>query len=200
MKLLKNTNTIVNFYSQMRFNKMISRFTLNDDAFKITLAYPDDSIDIVKYYQNNMTHLARWEPKKKDGFYSELNWNNFLNKNSKNYHANGDLFFLIKKDSDLLGRINISDIKEYPLHNCTLSYSIDQSYEGTGLMTSSLNRVIKWLSANKNINSINAFAMKKNKNSVNLLERNGFFRICTVPKYAMIAGKWMDHEFYRKEI
>jgi ribosomal-protein-alanine N-acetyltransferase len=179
---------------------MNEQFNFKGGSFKLVLAQPEDSREIVRYHKLNISRLARWEPKKNYGFYREENWSEFLSEKALHYGAGGDLFFLIIYGCQVIGFLSIFGISGYPLFNCTVSYSLDKKYEGVGLMTRSLDLISKWIKREREIKAINAYALKKNTRAINFLVRNGFSRLCSIPEHAMINGKWMDHEFYRKEI
>ncbi|MCB9025208.1 MAG: GNAT family N-acetyltransferase [Bdellovibrionaceae bacterium] len=155
----------------------------------------DDAQATVDFYLRNKEHLAPWDPKAPDDFYTEAYWKEKLESYKKEVDDEKSLRLNIwlKEGNILIGMINFTNIERGPFHNCRVGYKVDVNYEGQGFMSESFGAAIKYLFHELNIHRIEANYIPANARSGYLLKRLGFTKLGVAKNYLRIDGKWQDH-------
>ncbi len=142
--------------------------------------------------------LVPWEPKWDSSSTSRRAYMRYL-KNS-NYLANMDraYSFLIfrKDDKNLLGGINIGNIRRGVAQSASIGYWIGKQYTRQGYMKEALDTLIPSLFIDLRLNRIEAATLEENIASRNLLMKIGFKKEGKLRKYLKINDKWQDHILY----
>lgn len=102
-------------------------------------------------------------------------------------------FFIFDRNDQLLGGINVFNIKRGISQSCTIGYWIGKKYSNKGYMTKALNILIDYLFNQYKINRIEAACLPSNNPSIKLLLRLGFSKEGYATDYLRINGCWEDH-------
>lgn len=174
--------------------------TLRTERLVLCLPGPTAARALVRFYRENEAHLAPWAPQHPEGFYTELYWEQRLERSRKNYAAGRSANFILFEpgSKDALGTINLSDIIRGPLQGANLGYNLAASAEGRGLMTEALTAVIAHAFGPLNLHRLSAGYKPDNDRSAKVLARQGFRIIGTAKDYLYIAGRWTDHVLTEK--
>ncbi|RYV02376.1 30S ribosomal protein S5 alanine N-acetyltransferase [Shewanella sp. OPT22] len=150
---------------------------------------------IREYYLNNKSHLSNWEPIRESSYYDVKTWEEFIRENERAFETGSSvkLVAMNKERTEVIGVCNFSNIIRGVFQACNLGYSIDQQYQGQGLMYEILDAAIKYIFLDIGLHRIMANYMPENKRSEALLERLGFEREGVAKSYLKINGKWRDH-------
>jgi ribosomal-protein-alanine N-acetyltransferase len=106
----------------------------------------------------------------------------------------GYAFFIFNRNNEnLLGGLNISNIRRGVTQSCTLGYWIGEPFHNQGIMKSALKLVIPFIFKTLRLHRIEAACMPSNKASISLLTSCGFEKEGFARSYLKIAGKWEDH-------
>tara|TARA_S200000501_G_scaffold353963_1_gene374206 strand:+ start:1275 stop:1700 length:426 start_codon:yes stop_codon:yes gene_type:complete len=120
-------------------------------------------------------------------------------KNSS-YSANMDRaysFLIFKdKDKDLIGGINVSNVRRGAAQSASIGYWIGKKYSRKGYMLEALKILLPSLFIDLRFNRIEAATLKNNEASRGLLEKVGFIKEGVCRSYLKIDGKWQDHMMY----
>ncbi|SAL40914.1 GCN5-like N-acetyltransferase [Caballeronia sordidicola] len=154
---------------------------------------------MLAYRLMNRPHLEPWEPSRDDSFYTTQAANE---RAMQMEHAMADgtalhlLIFLNEPgvpDNPLIGDCHFTNIVRGPFQACNLGYSIDQRYEGQGLMHEALHAALGFMFDTHKLHRVMASYRAENARSGRLLARLGFEREGLAKAYLKIDGKWADH-------
>jgi ribosomal-protein-alanine N-acetyltransferase len=161
----------------------------------LTLLRPGNADLLLAYKERNQAHLAPWEPAR-DPMTTSLAqaceqaaqraWQGWLDGSSLHFIA------LDPDSSTMLAACNFTNIARGPLQACHLGYSVDQAFEGQGLMREVAQAGIAHLFEQVGLHRIMANHMPSNRRSERLLRALGFEREGVARSYLKIAGKWED--------
>ncbi len=150
---------------------------------------------ISKYYTENESHLAAWEPLRPAGHHSEETWALRIEDKLDDIASGKGAFFCVMNDNEteMLGMCELSNIILGPFNACHLGFSIAKKHEGKGVMTKALEEVISLAFEKLHLHRIMANHMPVNTRSGALLEKLGFEKEGLAKSYLKIAGKWEEH-------
>ncbi len=106
-------------------------------------------------------------------------------------------FLIFKdKDKDLIGGINVSNVRRGAAQSASIGYWIGKKYSRKGYMLEALKILLPSLFIDLRFNRIEAATLKNNEASRGLLEKVGFIKEGVCRSYLKIDGKWQDHMMY----
>jgi [ribosomal protein S5]-alanine N-acetyltransferase len=76
---------------------------------------------------------------------------------------------------------------------CTIGYSLDERWQGQGLMTEALGATLEYAFDQLRLHRIEANYLPHNRRSASLLQRLGFVVEGYSREYLFISGEWQDH-------
>ncbi len=113
-------------------------------------------------------------------------------------------FVVIHRASGAIaGVINLSHIIRGPLQSAFVGFYVFAGFDGRGLMTAGLMRVVKYAFNRLRLHRLEANIQPANLRSVLLVQRCGFKREGLARRYLKLGGRWKDHEHWtllREEI
>ncbi len=157
-----------------------------------------DAIKWQKLRLSSKTFISKWEPKWDASSCSRRAFMRYLK--SSSYLANIDRsysFLIFKEENkDLLGGINISNVRRGVSQSASLGYWIGRNHARKGYMFEALNILLPSLFLDLRLNRIEAAVLQNNKSSIGLLRKIGFVEEGLCRAYLKIDGKWQDHKMY----
>lgn len=151
---------------------------------------------LLDYYLRNKEFLEEWEALKNDEFYTLEYHEKQLESDLINIKA-GNLFrlWIFKKDDEsrTIGTIGFSNIVGGPFLSCYLGYKLDKDEINQGIMTEAIKEGIAIMFNEFKLHRIEANIMPKNKRSLKVAEKLGFYNEGLAYKYLRINGVWEDH-------
>ena len=140
--------------------------------------------------------IWRWDPPRPVGIRTTRFWEAECERAVDEH--NGGLVarwvVLVRGDqSQVLGRVNYTQVARGPLQSCVLRYALDAAFEGRGLMHEALSATISHVFDVMRLHRIQASHIPENICSGRLLQRLGFRREGLAPQYVFIDGAWRDH-------
>lgn len=169
--------------------------TFTTERLIIRVPQGDDAERLQRYYLQNRTYLAPWEPTRSSNYYTLAWWRLRLGQiNTEFYSASAISFVALTPDqSEIVAVANFSHIVQGVFKSCYLGYSISERYQGQGLMVDFLHCCLGFMFENLGLNRVMANYIPVNERSEALLQRLGFEREGYARKYLKIAGSWQDH-------
>lgn len=144
----------------------------------------------------NKDFLTRYEPAwPKDCLTLEF-FARRLTRQDKNRHAGVGAYFLIHKDHQIIGGINLNNIQMGAARHASLGYWLDEDHQGLGYMTEALSLIIDYAFNVLKLRRLNAACLPENNRSINMLLRLGFEEEGYAQKYFQINGCWQDHRLF----
>jgi ribosomal-protein-alanine N-acetyltransferase len=157
-----------------------------------------NAVKVLNYYERNKDFLQKWEPMRKDFFYTTQyhKRNLTLDYSLTNNLSLLRLWIFKKTDTNLnkiIGTIAFSNIIRGAFLSCFLGYKLDESEIKKGYMSEALEKGIKIIFNEYNLHRIEANVMPHNMPSLRLLEKLGFNLEGYSTNYLKINDNWEDH-------
>jgi len=155
-----------------------------------------DANIVLEYYLRNKDFLEEWEAKKSEEYYT-LNYHKKMLQNDYSSFIYGDsLRFWIFKKEDLnntIGSVGFNNIIRGAFLSCHLGYKLDKDEINNGFITEAIEKGIEIVFKEYGLHRIEANIMPKNKRSLRVVEKLGFYDEGLAKKYLKINDKWEDH-------
>lgn len=154
-----------------------------------------DAQQVLDYYIKNKDFLEEWDPLKSEEFYT-------LEYQEKQLEAetvkikNGSMFrlWILKKGcNEIIGSLAFNNIIIGAFHSCHLGYKLAKDEINKGYMTEAIKKGIEVIFDQYKLHRIEANIMPKNKRSLRVVEKLGFYDEGLAYKYLKINGEWEDH-------
>ena len=105
-------------------------------------------------------------------------------------------FFARRREGELVGWFNLSEIVRGNFHNAYLGYCGFAAFAGHGYVTEALGLVLREAFVTQKLHRLEANIQPGNEPSIALVKRLGFELEGMSPRYLKIGGRWRDHERY----
>ncbi|WP_437756622.1 GNAT family N-acetyltransferase [Sorangium sp. So ce1389] len=149
------------------------------------------------YFERNREHLARWDPPRPEGFYTEAFWRERLQRDRDDLDGDRALRLAIQwRDApggEVIGVCNFNQFVRGAFQAATLGYSLDQRAVGSGVMSEALEAAIAHMFDTLGFHRVMANYLPYNERSGRLLRRLGFVVEGYARDYLFIDGAWRDH-------
>jgi ribosomal-protein-alanine N-acetyltransferase len=99
---------------------------------------------------------------------------------------------------ELLGRVNLSEIRREHFHSAALGYRIGQSAGGRGHASEAVRQVLAIAFGQLGLKRIEANARADNLGSIRVLERNGFVQYGRSRRSFELQGTWYDRLHFER--
>jgi ribosomal-protein-alanine N-acetyltransferase len=166
----------------------------------LTLPSPTAAALYLTYALENDAHLARWEPPRPEGYFTEGYWYKRLEQNRDELAAGTSLRLGIFRRDDaadecavLLGHCNFNQIVRGGFQAAVLGYSLDRRCEGRGMMTEALGAALPFVFERMGLHRVGANYVPTNERSGRVLRRLGFVVEGYARDYLFLGGAWRDH-------
>ena len=165
------------------------------DHYQVRLIKSSDSVMIANYFMRNRHHLAPWEPKRANSFFTAEGWKQRLLQLVELHKHNLAFYFVIldTQEKKIIGSVSFSNITRFPFHAGHVGYSLDEHYQGNGIMQRALEHTVDWMFSVQHLHRIMAAYIPHNKKSGNVLSALGFVKEGEAKDYLYINGAWEDH-------
>jgi ribosomal-protein-alanine N-acetyltransferase len=156
-------------------------------------SYADKVLD---YYKRNSDFLGEWEPIRDESFYEEEYHKKQLQNDTLNIE-NGNMLrlWIVSKDdkNKIIGTVSFNNIVRGAFLSCHLGYKVDKDEINKGYASEAINKGIEIIFSEYKLHRIEANIMPKNKASMKVVEKLGFYNEGLAYKYLKIHGQWEDH-------
>jgi ribosomal-protein-alanine N-acetyltransferase len=170
---------------------------LETERLLLTIGAPETAGRYLAFALDNEEHLARWEPPRPDGYFTEAYWyrrlERYRDELARDVALRLALFRRDDAEGPVLGHVNFSQIVRGGAQSCSLGYSLDRRCVGRGLMTEALGAAIPFVFDKLKLHRIQANYVPTNERSGHVLRRLGFVVEGYARDYLFIGGAWRDH-------
>lgn len=151
---------------------------------------------VLDYYLRNKSFLEEWEPSKDEKFYVKQYHKKQLEKELSDIENDRSFRLWIFKKQDegrIIGSVGFNNIVKGAFLSCHLGYKLDKDEINKGYMTEAIDKGIDIMFNRFGLHRIEANIMPKNKRSLRVVEKLGFYNEGLAYKYLKINGNWEDH-------
>lgn len=151
---------------------------------------------VIDYYLRNQSFLEEWDTVKKEEFYTKPYQEEELEKELVNIENNRSFriwIFKKEEESRIIGTVGFNNIIKGAFLSCHLGYKLDQDEINKGYITEAIQKGIDIMFQELGLHRIEANIMPKNKRSLRVVEKLGFYNEGLAYKYLKINGIWEDH-------
>lgn len=151
---------------------------------------------VLDYYLRNRDFLKEWEPTRCEDFFTLRCQEEQLSNDLSDIQNKRQLrlwIFNKQDESRIIGCIAFNNIVMGAFLSCHLGYKLDKDEINRGYMTEALKKGIEIIFDEFGLHRIEANIMPKNKPSLRVVEKLGFYNEGLARKYLKINGKWEDH-------
>ncbi len=171
----------------------------NEDVL-LRLAKNADFIQWTTLREQSHDFLQPWEPcwaedeLTKSSFHRRVK---FYQSEMRQGHSYCFLIFEAESEQ-LVGGINMSQVRQGVTKSCSLGYWIGAPYQGQGYMTQSVALACEFAFDTLKLHRVEASCLLRNTASIKLLRKQGFHLEGLAREYLKINGCWEDHFLFAK--
>jgi ribosomal-protein-alanine N-acetyltransferase len=158
----------------------------------------DDAPALLVFMKENRAFLEQWEPVREPGFFTLDAQAADIEAAAADAAADRRHAFGIFLDSELVGRLALSQIFRGIFQNAYLGYSISEPLNGRGLATEAVGVAMEFAFGELGLHRVQAAVMPRNTGSIRVLEKNGFREEGYAVGYLCINGVWEDHRIFAR--
>ncbi|MGW2636506.1 GNAT family N-acetyltransferase [Streptomyces sp. NPDC001348] len=171
---------------------------LTDDV-GLRLAARGDARALAAAYLENREHLAPWEPRRPEGFFTAAGQQAVLDDRLRQLAEKRAVPWVLEAaDGRIAGTITLSGIVLGPFRSAHLGYWIAADRQGQGLAAAAVEAVCRAARERVGLHRIEATTVLDNARSQRVLAKCGFEHIGTAPRYLHIDGTWRDHRLFQR--
>lgn len=187
----------IDIYTYKKYDN-VNVFRLKGSNIELKVLTPEDSKEVLEYYNNNKKHLEPFEPIRDREFYTLEGQKQNLIESYKQFLNGTSLNLGIYRNHKFIGKIQLTNIVRGVFQNAFVGYSIDKNEQGKGYMKEALSLVIEYAFNDMELHRLEASTLVDNMRSQNVLISCGFNEIGVSRKYLFIDGSWKDHKIFYK--
>ena len=157
----------------------------------------DDAPALAAAYALNREHLAPWDPRRTEEFYTEAGQRK--DANAKLEAARLGLVdpWLLWHGEEVVGRVNLNNVVRGVFQNASVGYWVDARHTGRGLATAAVSFALR-RATEMGLHRVEAGTLVHNLASQAVLKRCGFEQYGAAADYLFIAGAWQDHLLFQR--
>lgn len=151
---------------------------------------------VVDFFSRNQEFLEPWEVLRTPDYYTVEAQTKLIETDRINMDREQLVkVWMYKREEPerIIGSIALSNIVRGAFQSCHLGYRVDHSETNKGYMTEGVQAVIDHAFHVLGLHRIEANIMPRNKASLRVVEKLGFYPEGLAVKYLKINGKWEDH-------
>lgn len=165
---------------------------------RLTLQILDHTFteQVLAYYMGNREFLSQWEPWRAEEFYTAGFQKELLNEDIISIERGNMLkLWVFNKDDHrrVIGSVVFNNIIRGAFLSCHLGYKIDESKVNKGFATEAIAKGVEIIFNEFQLHRIEANIMPRNKSSLRVVEKLGFYNEGMAYKYLKISGRWENH-------
>lgn len=174
----------------------MENMTFNTERLILKVLDKSSAQTVLDYYLRNKDFLEPWEPARNKEFYTkEYHEKQLANDLSQIGNKSLLRLWIFKKDDEnrTIGSIGFTNIAGGVFLSCFLGYKLDKEEVNQGYMTEAIKKGIDIIFNNYGLHRIEANIMPRNKSSLRVTGKLGFYNEGLAYKYLKINGVWEDH-------
>jgi ribosomal-protein-alanine N-acetyltransferase len=179
------------------------RFRIETERLILRAPRAVDVPELRALMRRNAKHLAPWQPAPLPGIdpTSLAEVSKSVTRWRREWTADRGYTFLVTlrvDDEPVIGRMSLTHVARGAWQNAHLGYWIDENQQGKGIASEAALAVARFAFETLALHRVQAAVMPKNDASLRVLEKAGFRREGTSPRFLQIAGAWEDHVIFAR--
>ncbi|MEV6350703.1 GNAT family protein [Actinoplanes sp. NPDC051851] len=154
----------------------------------------DDAAELTALLIENRAYHRPWDPARPEDFYTVDVQRQILVDLAR---AGTSFPYAIVEEGTIVGRINLNNVVRGPFLSGSLGYWMAERRTGRGVASAAVSLTLREAFVEHGLHRVEAATLLHNVRSQRVLEKNGFQRFGTAPRYLRIAGEWQDHHLYQ---
>lgn len=155
-----------------------------------------DAPELAAAYDRNRQHLAPYEPRRSDDFYSTETQREAIRSALDAAQHRRAAGWLMLDGERIVGRVNLNTIVYGAAHCAHLGYWVAAEATGRGLATAAVEYACT-AAIELNLHRVEAGTLVDNEASKAVLRKCGFEPIGHARDYVFINGAWRDHDLFQ---
>lgn len=157
----------------------------------------EDASELAEAYRRNREHLAPWDPRRDEYFYTEDGQAAAIAGQLEAARNGLVAGWVLTRGNRIVGRVNLNNIVMGVLRSGTLGYWVDADHLGRGLATGAVEYACAE-AQRRGLHRVEAGTLVHNTVSQRVLVKCGFEPYGLAPRFLFIAGSWQDHRLYQR--
>lgn len=160
----------------------------------------DDFVSWRQARQSSRAHLQPFEPVWKEDVFHRTNFRRFVRQSEYDLGSDGGvvLFLKLASNDEVIGGINLRNIRRGSADMGTLGYWIAAEFGGAGRMKKAVGCVTDFGFRHYDLHRIEAACVPENLASAAVLLANGYREEGFAHSYLKINGAWRDHRLFAR--
>ncbi|MBD2850152.1 GNAT family N-acetyltransferase, partial [Acinetobacter baumannii] len=150
---------------------MMTHPRIEIEKIQVISLYDCSSKALLDFYIKNKKHLANSMPLRENSFYTEEYWEQQIVSYIELFKEKKAIKFVLVHKGIVIGTITFDQIIYGVFRSCYLGYSLDQDYQGQGIMFKALMFCLDYIFNQFNLNRVMANYIPENTRSRKLLQR-----------------------------
>ena len=167
------------------------------DGYTIRGLRADDAAAMAAAYVRNQAHLARWDPRRDESFFTVEGQAAVVTQQLDAQEAGLVVPWVIARGEEVVGRVNLNNVVRGVLRSASVGYWVDADHLRRGLATAAVAHACHQ-ALRVGLHRVEAGTLLHNDASQRVLERCGFSEYGLAPRYLFIDGAWQDHRLYQR--
>jgi len=148
-------------------------------------------------YTRNREHLAPWEPRRSEAFYTEAGQREHVADHLGRTAAGQMALWVVEHGDEVVGRIALNNIVHGVFNSGQLGYWVDAGHLRRGLATGLVTHACEQ-ALELGLHRVEAGTMLANEASQRVLLGCGFVRYGLAEEMLFLAGAWQDHLLFQR--
>jgi ribosomal-protein-alanine N-acetyltransferase len=157
----------------------------------------DDAPAMAAAYDRNREHLARWDPRREETFFTEAGQVDVVAQQLAAQEVGLVVPWVIAHGDDIVGRVNLNNVVRGVMCSASVGYWVDADHLRRGLATAAVEHACEQ-AVLLGLHRLEAGTLPHNVASQRVLERCGFTEYGLAPQYLFIDGAWQDHRLFQR--
>ncbi|GAA3491511.1 GNAT family protein [Streptomyces cremeus] len=176
---------------------IISTYAL-PEGVDLRLAALEDAEALAAAVRENREHLSPWEPRWPESYFTAEGQAARLRDRLAQYEEGRLVPWLMVREGRVVGAVTLSGIVRGPFCSASLGYWVAAGHLGRGLASAAVRHVCEAAGEALGLHRVEASTVVRNVRSQRVLEKCGFDRIGTAPRYLHIDGRWQDSHLFQR--
>ena len=162
----------------------------------LRLAAPSFASALADYYRRNRLFFSAFDPEREEIFFTEEAQRDSLEKDAALAEEDrGYRFYLFRKEEPeiIIGMVGLNNLVRGAFQSCHVGYKLDGTLLCRGYMTEAVRAAADIAFSDLELHRMEANIMPRNKASLRVAEKAGFYHEGLALKYLKINGVWEDH-------